>query len=131
MFYIVFKKEVKSIITKHDLSSKNMAKTTRHFFRKLRKTDDENNSYIHFKEIISSTVRTLSYLFLSPVITSIISLLLAFVNPFLSIASFVLVLFLRTIIRLTNRNIIDLDDYDFESLTDEEKKMYLFISNLN
>ncbi|WP_407416041.1 TMEM175 family protein [Methanobrevibacter sp.] len=65
-------------------------------------------------------VLTLFYLLLSPFITSIISLVLAFFSPLASIASFVLILILRFAIRMkrsTKDQLVNIE------LTDEEREL--------
>lgn len=67
---------------------------------------------------------TLFYLLLAPVISSLLSLLLAFVSPIASVLSFLLTLILVFLIR-TRR--FAKDNFDGIDLTDDEKE---FIGNI-
>ncbi|WP_405275106.1 TMEM175 family protein [Methanobrevibacter sp.] len=67
---------------------------------------------------------TLFYILLAPVISSLISLVLAFISPIASMLSFLLILILVFIIRMRRSRKDDHDDVD---LTDDEKE---FIDNI-
>ena len=86
---------------------------------------NEINSYedgielSNLKLYIKGVTLTLLYILLAPVVSSLISLVLAFVSPVLSIMSFVLVLILRFLIRMRRVTKDSLDDIE---LTDDEKE---------
>lgn len=63
-------------------------------------------------------LQTLYYLVISPIIISVISIILAFVSPYLSILSFILVLILRFFIRMRKFG----KDSKTDGLTDSEKE---------
>ena len=67
---------------------------------------------------------TLFYILLAPVISSVISLVLAFISPMASILSFLLILILVFIIRMRRSR---KDDYESVDLTDDEKE---FLDNI-
>ena len=73
----------------------------------------------NLKLYIRGVTLTLLYILLAPVVSSLISLVLAFVSPVLSIVSFVLVLILRFLIRMRRATKDSLDDIE---LTDDEKE---------
>ena len=91
---------------------------------------NEINSYedgielTNLKLYIKGATLTLFYLLLSPVITSLISLVLAFISPILSLASFVLILILRFIIRMNRGAKDNLNDIE---LSDDERE---FVDNI-
>ena len=78
----------------------------------------------NLKIYIKGVTKTVFYLLLSPVISSIISIILAFISPGLSIASFLLVLVLRFIIRMRRGRKDNLEDIE---LSEDEKE---FINNV-
>lgn len=80
--------------------------------------------FSNLKLYIKGTTLTLFYLLLSPVITSVISIILAFISPVLSLLSFVLILFLRFFIRMRRMHKDNLSDV---SLSDDERN---FIENI-
>ena len=63
-------------------------------------------------------LQTLYYLVISPIIISVISIILAFVSPYLSILSFILILILRFFIRMRKVG----KDSKTDGLTDSEKE---------
>ena len=63
---------------------------------------------------------TLFYILMTPVLSSVISLILAFFSPLASILSFVLILILRFVIRMRRTSKDKLNDLE---LTDEEKEL--------
>ena len=63
---------------------------------------------------------TLFYILMTPVLSSVISLILAFFSPLASILSFVLILILRFIIRMRRTSKDKLNDIE---LTDDEKEL--------
>ena len=67
---------------------------------------------------------TLFYLLMAPVISSLISIALAFISPFLSLLSFLLILVLVFIIRMKR---IRKDKFEAIDLTDEERD---FVENI-
>ena len=79
-----------------------------------------NNMKLYFRGV----TLTLFYLLMAPVFTSIISLVLAFVSPILSLLSFLLILVLRFVIRMKRMAKDSLDDIE---LSDDEKE---FLGNI-
>ena len=133
MFIVVFKNEVKTLF-KRDFSFRKFLKDLRNFF-KHEKHEDINKmvseDYTHFRDAFLTAVRKLFYLIVSPVITSIISLIVAFINPYLCIFTFILVLIIRFVIKYTNRQKeFNLSSIEYEHLTDKEKKMYDLMQNI-
>ena len=63
---------------------------------------------------------TLFYILMTPVLSSVISLILAFFSPLASILSFVLILILRFVIRMRRTSKDKLNDLE---LTDDEKEL--------
>ena len=86
--------------------------------------NDDGVELTNLKLYIKGVTLTLFYLLLLPVISSLISLVLAFVSPLLSILSFLLILILRFIIRMRRSSKDKLDNIE---LTDDEKK---FMENI-
>ena len=83
--------------------------------------------YFVRKDEIKATISNelaVFYLLMTPVISSIISILLAFISPGLSMASFLLVLVLRFIIRMRRGAKDSLDDIE---LSEDEKE---FVNNV-
>ena len=78
----------------------------------------------NLKLYVKGATLTLFYLLLVPVISSLISLALAFVSPLLSVLSFLLILILRFVIRMRRSSKDNLEDLE---LTDDEKD---FIGNI-
>ena len=90
---------------------------------------DEGIELDNLKLYIKGTTLTLFYLILSPAIISIVSLLLAFVSPMLSLASFILNLLIRFIIlgRREKKNDlinIELSDDEREFVENIKKSLY-------
>ena len=85
---------------------------------------DDGVELTNLKLYVKGVTLTLFYLLLTPVISSLISLVLAFVSPLLSLLSFLLILILRFIIRMNRSSKDKLDDIE---LTDDEKE---FIGNI-
>ncbi|WP_407432763.1 TMEM175 family protein [Methanobrevibacter sp.] len=84
----------------------------------IHKTYDDGIELPNLKLYVRGVVLTLFYLLLSPFISSIISLILAFFSPQASLLSFVLILILRFIIRMKRSTKDKLFNIE---LTDEEK----------
>ena len=78
----------------------------------------------NLKLYLNGVTKTVFYLLMTPAISSIISILLAFISPGLSMASFLLVLVLRFIIRMSRGAKDHLDDIE---LSDDEKE---FVNNM-
>ena len=78
----------------------------------------------NLKLYLKGVTKTVFYLLMTPVISSIISILLAFISPVLSMASFLLVLVLRFVIRMRRMSKDRLDDIE---LSYDEKE---FINNV-
>jgi len=78
----------------------------------------------NLKLYLKGVTKTVFYLLMTPVISSIISILLAFISPGLSMASFLLVLVLRFIIRMRRGAKDSLDDIE---LSEDEKE---FVNNV-
>ena len=74
----------------------------------------------NLKLYVKGVVLTLFYLLLSPLISSIISLILAFFSPVASLSSFVLILILKFLIRMKRSSKDKLVDIE---LTDEENDL--------
>lgn len=90
----------------------------------IRDTYDDGVELTNLKVYVKGTSLTLFYLLLVPVISSLISLVLAFVSPLLSLLSFILILILRFVIRMRRSSKDKLDDVE---LTDDEKE---FLGNI-
>ena len=80
---------------------------------------DDGVELTNLKLYIKGTTLTLFYLLLVPVISSLISLVLAFVSPLLSVLSFLLMLIFRFVIRMRRSSKDNLDDIE---LTGDEKE---------
>lgn len=78
----------------------------------------------NLKLYVKGATLTLLYLLLAPVVSSLISLVLAFISPILSMLSFLLILILRFVIRMRRSSKDQLEDIE---LTDDEKE---FIGNI-
>ena len=78
----------------------------------------------NLKLYLKGVTKTVFYLLMTPVISSIISILLAFISPLLSMFSFLLVLVLRFLIRMKRGAKDSLDDIE---LSDDEKE---FVNNV-
>ena len=85
---------------------------------------EDGIEFTNLKLYIRGVTLTVFYLLMTPVISSIISILLAFISPVLSMASFLLVLVLRFIIRMRRTSKDHLDDIE---LSDDEKE---FVNNI-
>ena len=83
-----------------------------------------SNELDNLKLYLNGVTKTVFYLLMTPAISSIISILLAFISPGLSMASFLLVLVLRFIIRMSRGAKDPLDDIE---LSDDEKE---FVDNV-
>ena len=90
----------------------------------INETYDDGIELSNLKLYIRGATLTLFYLLLSPVVSSLISLVLAFISPLLSIVSFLLVLVLRFVIRMRRSSKDSLVDIE---LSDDEKE---FIGNI-
>ena len=78
----------------------------------------------NFKLYIRGATLTLFYILMSPVIGSLISIVLAFILPLLSLLSFIIVLILRFAIRMKRKPKDKLDNIE---LSDGEKE---FLGNI-
>ena len=78
----------------------------------------------NLKLYIKGVTKTVFYLLMTPALSSIISLILAFISPGLSMSSFLLVLVLRFLIRMKRGAKDSLDDIE---LSDDEKE---FVNNV-
>jgi membrane protein implicated in regulation of membrane protease activity len=78
----------------------------------------------NLKLYLKGVLLTLFYILLVPVISSVISLALAFISPLVSLLSFLLILVLTFIIRMRRGSKDNLEDIQ---LTDDEKE---FIGNI-
>ena len=78
----------------------------------------------NLKLYLNGVTKTVFYLLMTPAISSIISILLAYISPGLSMASFLLVLVFRFIIRMSRGAKDHLDDIE---LSDDEKE---FVNNV-
>lgn len=82
----------------------------------------------NIKIYLRGAVLTVFYLVVSPIIISIISIILSFFSPMLSISSFILILILRFIIRIKRTSkdkiVTDLTESEKEFLQDVEDTIY-------
>ena len=78
----------------------------------------------NLKLYIKGVTKTVFYLLMTPALSSIISLILAFISPGLSMSSFLLVLVLRFLIRMKRGAKDSLDDIE---LSEDEKE---FVNNV-
>lgn len=78
----------------------------------------------NLKLLIKGATLTLLYILLSPVLISAVSLILAFISPFLSVLSFMLILLLRFLILMRREHKDSLSDIE---LSDDEKE---FVENI-
>ena len=85
---------------------------------------DDGVEFPNLKLYIRGVTLTLFYLLLAPVISSLLSLVLAFISPLASILSFLLTLILVFIIRVKR---VGSDTLEGMNLTDDEKDL---ISNI-
>ena len=85
---------------------------------------EDGIEFTNLKLYVRGVTLTVFYLLMTPVISSIISILLAFISPVLSMASFLLVLVLRFVIRMRRMSKDRLDDIE---LSYDEKE---FINNV-
>ena len=85
---------------------------------------DDGMELTNLKLYVKGATLTLFYLLLAPVISSLVSLVLAFASPLLSVLSFALILILRFLIRMRRSSKDNLEDLE---LTDDEKE---FIGNI-
>lgn len=81
---------------------------------------DDGMEFPNLKLYMRGVTLTLFYLLLAPVISSLISIALAFISPVLSLLSFLLVLVLSFIIRMRRGSKDHLDGVD---LTDDENEL--------
>ena len=80
---------------------------------------DEGIELPNLKLYLKGVTLTLFYLLLAPLVSSIISIILAFVSPILSVLSFLLILIMVFIIRMRRMGKDDMSGID---LTDDEKE---------
>ncbi|MBO5152539.1 MAG: DUF1211 domain-containing protein [Methanobrevibacter sp.] len=80
---------------------------------------DDGVEFSNLKLYVRGVTLTLFYLLLTPVIGSLISLVLAFISPLASIMSFIVVLILRFAIRMKRTNRDQLQDI---KITDDERE---------
>ena len=85
---------------------------------------EDGIEFTNLKLYFRGVTLTVFYLLMTPVISSIISILLAFISPLLSMFSFLLVLVLRFLIRMKRGAKDSLDDIE---LSDDEKE---FVNNV-
>ena len=85
---------------------------------------EDGIEFTNLKLYVRGVTLTVFYLLMTPVISSIISILLAFISPLLSMFSFLLVLVLRFLIRMKRGAKDSLDDIE---LSDDEKE---FVNNV-
>lgn len=78
----------------------------------------------NLKLYLKGVTLTLFYILLAPLISSVISLVLAFISPIASVLSFLLILILVFVIRMRRSR---KDDYDGVDLTDDEME---FLDNI-
>ena len=78
----------------------------------------------NLKLYLKGVTLTLFYILLAPLISSVISLVLAFISPIASVLSFLLILILVFVIRMRRSR---KDDYDGVDLTDDEME---FLENI-
>ena len=81
---------------------------------------DDGIEFPNLKLYIRGVTLTLFYILLAPVISSIISIILAFISPMLSLLSFLLILVLTFIIRIKRGS---KDSLENVHLTDDEKEL--------
>ena len=127
LFYVVFKREIKSYIKEYDFS-------VHHLLEKIYRNKEDKtmkDKYTHFRESFFDTLFRIFYIIISPVLISIIAIIVAFIEPHYCIYVFILLLIFRIIIRLRHRGRFNAEKLDFDELTEEEQKMYKFIENLN
>ena len=74
----------------------------------------------NLKLYVKGVLLTLFYILMAPVICSLISIVLAFISPVLSLLSFLLILVLGFIIRMRRGRKDNLDDVN---LTDDEREV--------
>jgi uncharacterized membrane protein len=90
----------------------------------IQDTYDDGVELPNLKLYLKGVLLTLFYLLLVPVISSLISIALAFISPLVSLLSFLLILVLTFIIRMKRGSKDNLEDIQ---LTDDEKE---FIGNI-
>jgi uncharacterized membrane protein len=90
----------------------------------IQDTYDDGVELPNLKLYLKGVLLTLFYILLVPVISSLISLVLAFISPLVSLLSFLLILVLTFIIRMRRGSKDNLEDIQ---LTDDEKE---FIGNI-
>ena len=88
------------------------------------KNFDNGIEFTNLKLYMKGVTLTLFYILISPVISSVISLVLAFISPLLSLLSFILILIARILIRMKRGAKDDLSDIE---LSDDERE---FINNI-
>lgn len=91
---------------------------------KINNYNEEGIELTNLKLYFRGITLTLLYLLLAPVFSSLISLVLAFVSPFLSVLSFLLILVLRFVIRMRRGSKDDINNLEF---TDDERE---FVENI-
>ena len=90
----------------------------------MKESYDEGIELPNLKLYLKGVILTLFYLLLAPVISSLVSIVLAFISPLASMLSFLLILVLSFVIR-TKR--IGKDRFENVDLNDDEKE---FIGNI-
>lgn len=86
----------------------------------VNETYDDGVELPNLKLYFRGVMLTLFYILMTPVLSSVISLILAFFSPLASILSFVLILILRFVIRMRRTSKDKLNDLE---LTDNEKEL--------
>lgn len=86
----------------------------------VNETYDDGVELPNLKLYFRGVMLTLFYILMTPVLSSVISLILAFFSPLASILSFVLILILRFVIRMRRTSKDKLNDLE---LTDDEKEL--------
>ena len=81
---------------------------------------DDGIEFPNLKLYMRGVTLTLFYILLAPVISSVISIILAFISPMLSLLSFLLILVLSFIIRIRRGS---KDSLESVHLTDDEKEL--------
>ena len=81
---------------------------------------DDGIEFHNLKLYMRGVTLTLFYILLAPVLSSVISIILAFISPMLSLLSFLLILVLSFIIRIKRGS---KDSLESVHLTDDEKEL--------
>ena len=112
LYIVIFVLLIRTNFSKY-FDKKDEIKTT------LQDSYDDGREFPNLKLYMRGVTLTLFYLLLAPVISSLISIVLAFVSPVLSVLSFLLIIVLSFIIRMKRGNKDTLDGVD---LTDDERE---------